>query len=429
MAHRPREETPCPTSQPDRPPGRHRASSTRAPARADPGARRRDGHPDPGPPARRGGVTAASASPTGASDVKGNSDLLNLTQPDDDPRRSTATYLEAGADIVETNTFTAHLDLAGRLRHAGPRLRAQPGRRPAGPRGRATRSPTADRPRFVAGALGPTNRTASISPDVNDPGARNVTFDELVEAYLEQARGLRRRRRRPAAGRDDLRHPQRQGRDLRARDPLRGARPALAGDHLRHDHRRLRPHAVRPGDRGVLELGPARPAARRSASTARSAPPRCGPTSPSCARLADTLRLRSPRTPGCPTPSASTTRRPSRWPRSLGEFAASGLVNLVGGCCGTTPDAHRGDRAPPSTARRPATPAEPQPGAAAVRARAADDHRGQPVRQRRRAHQHHRLGAVPQPDQGRRLRHRARRWRPSRSRTARRSSTSTWTRA
>ena len=122
---------------------------------------------------------------------------------------------------------------------------------------------TPDRPRFVAGALGPTNRTASISPDVNDPGTRNVTFDQLVDAYLEQAQRAGRRRRRPAADRDDLRHAQRQGRDLRLRDAVRGARAPLAGDHLRHHHRRLRPHAVRPGHRGVLELGAPRPAARR----------------------------------------------------------------------------------------------------------------------------------------------------------------------
>ena len=92
----------------------------------------------------------------------------------------------------------------------------------------------------------------------------------------------RRRRRRPAAGRDDLRHPQREGGDLRPRDALRGARPALAGHHLRHHHRRQRAHPVRPDHRGVLELRAPRPARSPSASTARSVPPRCGRTSPSC---------------------------------------------------------------------------------------------------------------------------------------------------
>ena len=117
---------------------------------------------------------------------------------------------------------------------------------------------------FVAGALGPTNRTASISPDVNDPGARNVTYRRTRRCVPGAGERTGRRRRRPAADRDHLRHPERQGRDLRGRDPVRGTRPPLAGDDLGNDHRRLRAHAVRPGHRGILELDPARqPVARR----------------------------------------------------------------------------------------------------------------------------------------------------------------------
>ena len=220
---------------------------------------------------------------------------------------------------------------------------------------------TPDRPRYVAGALGPTNRTASISPDVNDPGARNVTYDELVEAYLEQAARPGRRRRRPAAHRDDLRHPQRQGGDLRPRDALRGARPPLAGDHLRHHHRRLRPHPVRPGHRGVLELGPARPAARGRPQLRARRRARCGPTSPSC--------------PGSPTCFVSCYPN-AGLPNAFGEYdetpdadgrgrsassPTAGLVNLVGGCCGTTPDAHRRDRRGRRRQARRATPAEVAP--------------------------------------------------------------------
>src|SRR6476646_9970071 len=124
------------------------------------------------------------------SDLKGNNDLLSLTQPDIIRGIHTA-YLEAGADLIETNTFNAQRisladyameDLAYELNVAAARL----AREAADERSRRT----PDRPRWVLGALGPTNRTASISPDVNDPGMRNVTFDELVEAYLEQARGL-----------------------------------------------------------------------------------------------------------------------------------------------------------------------------------------------------------------------------------------------
>jgi hypothetical protein len=84
-------------------------------------------------------------------------------------------------------------------------------------------------PRFVAGAVGPQPKTASISPDVNDPGARNVTFDELREAYAEQVRGADRRRRRPPPGRDDLRHAEREGRAVRDRRALRARGAACRG--------------------------------------------------------------------------------------------------------------------------------------------------------------------------------------------------------
>lgn len=123
-------------------------------------------------------------------DVQGNNDLLNLTRPDIIKAIHTE-YLAAGADIIETNTFSTQRisladykmeSLAYELSFQGARLareaadeyvQANPGR-----------------PRFVAGAIGPTNRTASLSPDVNDPGYRAVTFDDLVEAYYEQVRGL-----------------------------------------------------------------------------------------------------------------------------------------------------------------------------------------------------------------------------------------------
>ena len=123
-------------------------------------------------------------------DVFGNNDLLSLTQPKLILDIHTS-YLEAGADILETNTFNstsiamadyAMEDLAYELNVAGARLARQ-----------AADAVTAlepSKPRFVAGVLGPTNRTASISPDVNNPGFRNVSFDELVAAYLEAIRGL-----------------------------------------------------------------------------------------------------------------------------------------------------------------------------------------------------------------------------------------------
>jgi 5-methyltetrahydrofolate--homocysteine methyltransferase len=125
-----------------------------------------------------------------ASDLKGNNDLLNITRPDV-IKAIHKEYLDAGADIIETNTFSTqrisladyHLEeLAYELSYEGARIarevvdeynKTSPGK-----------------PRFVAGAIGPTNRTASLSPDVNDPGYRAVTFDDLAEAYYEQVRGL-----------------------------------------------------------------------------------------------------------------------------------------------------------------------------------------------------------------------------------------------
>jgi 5-methyltetrahydrofolate--homocysteine methyltransferase len=122
------------------------------------------------------------------SDLKGNNDLLVLTRPDVilDIHEQ---YLAAGADVVETNTFGATRvaqedyglgHLAREMNVAAARLARQACDRYSSP----------DQPRFVAGALGPTPRTASISPDVNDPGARNTSFDELRAAYREQAEGL-----------------------------------------------------------------------------------------------------------------------------------------------------------------------------------------------------------------------------------------------
>ncbi|MCC7301535.1 MAG: methionine synthase [Bacteroidia bacterium] len=121
-------------------------------------------------------------------DLKGNNDLLVLTRPQIilDIHKA---YLESGADIVETNTFNAQRisladykmeDLAYEINFEAAKIAKQA----------AAQFITPERPRFVAGALGPTNRTASLSPDVNDPGFRGVSFEELVEAYSEQTRGL-----------------------------------------------------------------------------------------------------------------------------------------------------------------------------------------------------------------------------------------------
>jgi 5-methyltetrahydrofolate--homocysteine methyltransferase len=123
-------------------------------------------------------------------DVKGNNDLLAVTQPDI-IYQIHCDYFEAGADIVETNTFNAttiamaDYDMQAQSREIN--IAAAKLARKAADEFTAK---TPDKPRFVAGVLGPTNRTASISPDVNDPGKRNVTFDALVEAYTESTEAL-----------------------------------------------------------------------------------------------------------------------------------------------------------------------------------------------------------------------------------------------
>jgi len=121
-------------------------------------------------------------------DLRGNNDLLSLSQPSliSEIHRD---YLAAGADIIETNTFNATRiamadyqleELVPELNEASARLA----------RDAADEFSTSEKPRYVAGVLGPTNRTASISPDVNDPAFRNVTFDELVKNYRESAIAL-----------------------------------------------------------------------------------------------------------------------------------------------------------------------------------------------------------------------------------------------
>jgi len=124
------------------------------------------------------------------SDLKGNNDLLNITRPDV-IKAIHAEYLDAGADIIETNTFSTqrisladyHMEeLAYELSYEGARIAREAA-------DEYTKK-TPGKPRFVAGAIGPTNRTASLSPDVNDPGYRAVSFDDLAEAYYEQVRGL-----------------------------------------------------------------------------------------------------------------------------------------------------------------------------------------------------------------------------------------------
>ena len=270
------------------------------------------------------------------SDLKGNNDLLTLTQPDI-IRAIHREYLAAGADIIETNTFNANADLAGRLRHAGPRLRAQPRGRAAGPRGRRRGRRTAGPPalRRRRPRARPRGRPRS-RPTSTTPAPATCPSTSSSTAYLEQARGL-------VDGGADLLLVETIFDTLNAKAAIfaletlfEEQRPALAGDRLRHDHRRLRPHPVRPGHRGVLGLvRHARPLAvgLNCALGAREMRPYVAELS----RLADSFVSVLPQ-----RRVAQRVRRVRRAARAdrrrAREFADAGFLNLVGGCCGTTPD-------------------------------------------------------------------------------------------
>src|SRR5690348_14983695 len=267
--------------------------------------------------------------------IKGNNDLLILTQPKaiEDIH---ADYLRAGADIVATNTFSSTSiaqadydmsDLAYELNLEGAKLARAAAERVAAEDGK---------PRFVAGALGPTNRTASISPDVANPGYRAVTFDDLRKAYGEQIRGL-------IDGGVDLLLVEtifdtlnakaalyaiselceergidvpvmvsgtitdKSGRLLSGQMPeafwnsVRHARPVTIGFNCALGAEDLRAH--------IADIG----------------------------RVADTLVCAYPNA-GLPNEFGQYDESPDYMARLIGEFARDGLVNIVGGCCGTTPE-------------------------------------------------------------------------------------------
>lgn len=267
------------------------------------------------------------------SDLVGNNDLLNLTQPHiiEAIHRE---YLDAGADLLETNTFNANAvslsdygmqELAYELNYAGAALA----------RAACDEYSTPDKPRYVAGALGPTTRTASISPDVNDPGARNVSYDQLAEAYLEAARGL-------VDGGADLIIVE------TIFDTLNAKAAIFAIETLFEERGRRWP---------VIISGTITDASGRTLSgqvteafwnSIRHAQPlavglNCALGAPEMrpyiaemSRIADTFVSCYPNA-GLPNAFGEYDESPKRQASYVEEFAEAGFVNLVGGCCGTTP--------------------------------------------------------------------------------------------
>lgn len=273
-----------------------------------------------------------------AKDVKGNNELLSLTRPDV-IRDIHEGYLAAGADLIETNTFGATTiaqedygmaDLAREMNLASARLA----------KAACEKFSTPDHPRYAAGALGPTPKTASISPDVNDPGARNVSFEALRQAYYEQVEAL-------VEGGVDVLLVETIFDTLNAKAALfaideyfekSGERlpiiisgtvtdasgRILSGQTVTafwHSVRHARPLAI--GLNCALGATLMRPYIQELHKA-----------------VGDEAYISCYPNAGLPNPMSDTgfDETPDVTSRLLHEFAAEGLVNIVGGCCGTTPD-------------------------------------------------------------------------------------------
>ena len=271
-----------------------------------------------------------------ARDLKGNNDLLTLTQPRI-IREIHVQYLAAGADIIETNTFNstgiAQADYA--LEHLVHELNCEAAKLARSVADEFERKD--GRPRFVAGALGPTNRTASISPDVNDPAFRNVTFDQLVAAYTEAVHGL-------SEGGVDLLLLE------TIFDTLNAKAALFAIDQYFEAHNVRLPVIVS----GTITDASGRTLSGQTTeafwnSVCHARPLAVGlncalgaqlmrPYIEELSRIADTFVSAYPNA-GLPNPLAETgyDETPEYTARLIKEFAQSGFVNLVGGCCGTTP--------------------------------------------------------------------------------------------
>jgi 5-methyltetrahydrofolate--homocysteine methyltransferase len=353
-------------------------------------------------------------------DQKGNNDILAITRPDvvSDITRA---YFAAGADMVSTNTFSANR--ISQADYAAEHLVGDINRESA----RLARAAARDaesrdgRPRFVAGAIGPTNKTLSLSPDVNDPGFREVDFDGLKDVYREQCDALieggvdfilietifdtlnakagimAAKEAGRASGRDvplmiSMTITDLSGRNLSGHTveafwhAVRHARPLTIGSNCSFGAQQLRPHVQ------------------------------------ALAQLADTLIMAYPNA-GLPNELGAYDELPEQTAAFVREWAELGLVNILGGCCGSTPPhiaaiARRCRASPPPRPRLPGRHPPRRPRThddcclnhghcfsyrAARRCGRQACRRHRDLRQYRRADQRHRIGQVQEADHGRRL--------------------------
>jgi 5-methyltetrahydrofolate--homocysteine methyltransferase len=268
------------------------------------------------------------------SDLKGNNDLLVLTRPDvigEIHRR----YLEAGADIIETNSFNATRvsmadygmeALAYEINVAAARLA----------RACADAYATPDKPRFVAGVLGPTNRTASISPDVNDPGFRNIDFDTLVASYAESTRGL-------IEGGADIILIETIFDTLNAKAAIFAVRQVFDEDGI---ERPIMLSGTITDQSGRTLTGQTTEAFYNSLRHAEpiSIGLNCalGPYElrqyvEELARISE-CRVSTHPNAGLPNDLGGYDLGPEEMAKEVADWARSGFLNIIGGCCGTTPD-------------------------------------------------------------------------------------------
>jgi len=268
-------------------------------------------------------------------DLKGNNDLLSITRPDI-IRDIHSQFLEAGADILETNTFNSNApsmadygmeSLVAELNVAAARVARECA---------DTFEARTGTPRYVAGVLGPTNRTASISPDVNDPGFRNIRFDDLVDTYADATTAL-------IEGGVDFLMIETIFDTLNAKAAIVGLKRSfraagvelpvmISGTITDASGRTLSGQTTEAFWNSVRHIKPFMIGLNCALGASE-----LRPYVAELARIADT-RVSAHPNAGLPNEFGEYDEEPATMAAVVGEFAASGLVNLVGGCCGTRPD-------------------------------------------------------------------------------------------